>query len=111
LFCQALLEKQEVERKAKEGSAKAYDTWMIQKDLREQAIRYLGHIPAPVPAVDTNDIRNSRLNLRRSTSSLLSNQKDDTPQPSSGEFESTGYGSGSYSMRFAPYDTSVLFPL
>jgi hypothetical protein len=46
-----ILEKEERERKQKEENKKAFDEWVTQKGLREQALRYLSMIEAPVVEV------------------------------------------------------------
>lgn len=43
----ALLEKQEKERRAKEYSSAAFDDWLVQKELRDQALKCLAVIAKP----------------------------------------------------------------
>lgn len=40
-------ELREMEQKAKEDAAKAFDDWVLLKDMRDQAVRSLGLIPPP----------------------------------------------------------------
>lgn len=42
-----LKERQELERKQKEDSNKAFEEWLLQKDMREQSIKCLSVIPKP----------------------------------------------------------------
>ena len=42
-----LTERQELERKQKEDSNKAFEEWLLQKDMREQCIKCLSVMPKP----------------------------------------------------------------
>lgn len=64
-----LQERLATEAKLREENAKAYDEWIVQKEMRDSALKCLALVPKPVAEVPVahDDVRGSA-NLRRSTS-------------------------------------------
>lgn len=62
---QANLEREKIGKQMKEESSKAYEEWLGQKEIRDQALKYLGFIPSPVggPAVNASVASSSFLPL------------------------------------------------
>jgi hypothetical protein len=50
----AKIEKEAVETRQMEASAKAYDEWLAQKELREQAVRFLAYLPSPKSGINVS---------------------------------------------------------
>ena len=68
-----LAEKQEMEAKAKEESAKAYNEWLAQKEMRDSALKCLSLVPKPVaeiPVAHDDERGSANVNLRRSQQGL-----------------------------------------
>lgn len=61
-------ERQEIEAKQREETARAYEEWVVQKELRDSALKCLALVPKPVAelAVAHDDPRGSATSLRRS---------------------------------------------
>ena len=51
---QAIVEREKTEKQMKEESAKAYEEWLGQKEMKDQAVKYLGFIPPPVGGLAVN---------------------------------------------------------
>lgn len=64
---QVLVEKQKLEQKLKDDNAKAYDEWIVLKDMRDQALKCLGLLPKPVPSKEMI----ATMSLRRSVSGSI----------------------------------------
>jgi Ca2+-binding EF-hand superfamily protein len=86
----ALLERQELEKKAKEDSTKAYEEWIINKDMRDQALRCLQLLPS-IKAKD--EAGNSLISDRshHSMQSLRSLQQQNLPATNSSKFRRADY--------------------
>ena len=63
---EVLLEKTEHEKKLKEESARAFDNWVILKDMREQATKYLSF--CATPTLEQKSLNSSSLSLSASMS-------------------------------------------
>lgn len=64
-----ITERAAMEAKQREENAKAYDEWIVQKEMRDSALKCLALVPKPVAEVPVahDDVRGSA-NLRRSGS-------------------------------------------
>ena len=51
---QANLEREQVTKRMKEESTKAYDEWLGQKEIKDQAVKYLRYIPSPKGGATVN---------------------------------------------------------
>jgi hypothetical protein len=62
-------ERQEIEAKQREEVTKAYEEWVVQKDLRDSALKCLALVKKPVAEMPVmhDDPRGSATGLRRST--------------------------------------------
>lgn len=62
-------ERAAMEAKLREENAKAYDEWIVQKEMRDSALKCLALVPKPVAEVPVShdDVRGSA-NLRKSAS-------------------------------------------
>lgn len=67
----AIRSRVEKEERSKEEAAKAYDEWMVIKDLKEQALKCLSFLPPPTSSSYSssplNSCTSSALNISRST--------------------------------------------
>ena len=66
----AIRSKAEKEERSKEEAAKAYDEWMVVKDLKDQAIKCLSFIPPPTSSLlpsELNSSASSAFNLSRTS--------------------------------------------
>lgn len=62
-----------LEAKTREENAKAYDEWIVQKELRDSALKCLALVPRPVAEMPVlqDDIRGSATSLKKSASNAL----------------------------------------
>ncbi len=62
-----------MEAKTREENAKAYDEWIVQKELRDSALKCLALVPRPVAEMPVlhDDVRGSAASLKKSPSAAL----------------------------------------
>ena len=73
-----LIERRENEIRMKEASGKAFNEWVQQKDLKEQAIKCITHINGSKGSNNNNNNNNNNTNVRKSSSGSLRNSKDNS---------------------------------
>lgn len=65
-------EKQAIDAKTRQENTKAYDEWIVQKELRDSALKCLALVPKPVAEmpVQQDDVRGSATSMKRSTAAM-----------------------------------------
>lgn len=106
---QVILEKQQLEQKAKQDNAKAYEEWIVLKGLRDQALKCLALLPKPQVAytgtlklrssaagVDMDNNNNTNPNRRS-----IANSTGDFSASRTGSIARTNNNNASSSAQFA----------
>ena len=77
LHCRFLSVHPALEAKTREENTKAYDEWIVQKELRDSALKCLALVPRPVAEMPVlhDDVRGSATNLKKSASAGLGEYK------------------------------------